>query len=125
MAGTECDFASIPTIDLSLASSPSTRSLFLSGLRDALVRVGFFYVKNHSIPDQVQQDAAEQSFEFFALPLEKKLEVATVHSKHFLGYNRMGAESTSDRTDINESIAVCRLWKPPPPPSPLIIATES
>jgi isopenicillin N synthase-like dioxygenase len=106
MAGVEGDFTSIPTLDLSLASSPSTKPQFLSELRNALVRVGFFYVKNHSILAQTQQDAIEQSFEFFALPLEKKLEVATVHSKHFLGYNSMGAESTSAQTDYNESIAV-------------------
>lgn len=101
------DFTVVPTLDLSLASSPETKAQFLSELRDALVRVGFFYVKNHSIPGHVQQDAIQKSTEFFNLPLEKKLEVETVNSRHFLGYNRMDAEKTGARIDHNESIAVC------------------
>ncbi|GAB1313735.1 hypothetical protein MFIFM68171_03945 [Madurella fahalii] len=100
------DFVSIPTLDLSLARSSETKERFLSELRNALVRVGFFYVKNHSIPGHVQQDALQQSMAFFNLPLEKKLEIETVYSKHFLGYNRMDAEKTSARADHNESIAI-------------------
>ncbi|KAK3371051.1 putative 1-aminocyclopropane-1-carboxylate oxidase [Lasiosphaeria ovina] len=69
MAGIDGDFTSISALDISLASSPSTKAQFLSEMRNAL------------------------------------LEVATVHSKHFLGYNSMGAESTSARTEHNESIA--------------------
>jgi len=100
------DFTAIPTLDLSLASSPETRPQFLLELRDALVRVGFLYVKNHPIPPQVEQDAIQKSTEFFNLPLDKKLEIETVHSRHFLGYNRMDAESTAAKVDHNESIAV-------------------
>ncbi|KAL4984147.1 hypothetical protein BDW68DRAFT_180936 [Aspergillus falconensis] len=78
------DFTTIPILDLSLARTPTTKSQFLSELRDGLVRVGFFYLKNHPIPEEVQHDAMQQSREFFSLPLHKKLEIDVVHSKHFL-----------------------------------------
>lgn len=101
------DFSTIPVIDLALAGSPATKPQLLSDLRNALVRVGFLYVRNHSIPEHVQQDALHQSKEFFSLPLEKKLEIETVNSKHFLGYNRMNSQKTAAEIDHSESIAVC------------------
>ena len=100
------DFTTIPIIDLVLAESPATKPQFLLQLRNALVRVGFFYIRNHGITADMQQNAKDQSIEFFNLPLEKKLEVETVHSKHFVGYNRMDAEKTATQIDHNESIAV-------------------
>ncbi|KAL2153915.1 hypothetical protein VTH82DRAFT_2591 [Thermothelomyces myriococcoides] len=115
------DFTVVPTLDLSLASSPETKAQFLSELRDALVRVGFFYVKNHSIPGHVQQDAIQKSTEFFNLPLEKKLEVETVNSRHFLGYNRMDAEKTGARIDHNESIAIGADLPAPGPEDPVYL----
>lgn len=100
------DFTTVPVLDLSLAESPETEPQFLSELRNALVQVGFFYLKNHSIPESVQRDAIQQAMELFDLPLDKKLEMETVKSKHFLGYNRMASEKTAAEIDYNESIAV-------------------
>ena len=101
------DFSKVPVLDYSLALSPDTKPQFLSELRNALVRVGFFYLSNHSIPEKVQQEAIDQSNAFFDLPLEKKLEIETLHSKHFLGYNRMNAEKTVAVVGHNESLFVC------------------
>lgn len=100
------DFTSIPTIDLALAKSLETETLFFSELRRALVQVGFFYLKNHSIPQSVKQEAVQHANAFFDLPLEKKLAIETARSKHFLGYNRMDSETTAATTDHNESLAV-------------------
>lgn len=102
----EEDFTSIPVLDFSQAQSPEKNPDFLSELRNALVRVGFFYVKNHSIPAKVQEDAMDRSFKFFDLPLDTKLEIENTHSKHFLGYSSMKGESTASRADNNESIQV-------------------
>jgi isopenicillin N synthase-like dioxygenase len=102
-------FSQIPILDLDQIYSPTSSAyhLFLSSLQDALVHVGFFYLKNHGIPQTVQDAALERSRAFFDLPLEKKLEIETVKSRHFVGYNRMRAEKTVSLTDHNESIAVC------------------
>jgi isopenicillin N synthase-like dioxygenase len=78
----------------------------LKGLKDAIVNVGFFYLKNTSVPDQVQKDFTEQSIALFNLPLEKKLEIEMVNSKHFLGYARLGQEVTALKNDFREQFDV-------------------
>lgn len=100
------DFKEIPILDLDLIYSESTYNQFLTGLQDALMRVGSFYLKGHDISDPVWDAALAQSRAFFELPLEQKLEIETVKSRHFLGYNRAEVETTSG---YGESIAVCPL----------------
>ncbi|OGM41097.1 oxidoreductase [Aspergillus bombycis] len=97
------NFTQIPTIDLAQAQSPATKPSFLSDLRDAIVKVGFFYVKNHGVPDNVERQFVEQSIRFFNLPLKERLEVEMLHSKHFLGYVREQNEKTAQRTDYRET----------------------
>ncbi|KAM4067044.1 2OG-Fe(II) oxygenase superfamily protein [Hirsutella rhossiliensis] len=117
----EDDFTAIPILDLSLARSPTTKPQFLAELRNALVCVGFLYVRNHSLPEQVQQEALQRSMAFFDLPLDKKLEMETVHSKHFLGYNRIDAERTGAEIDHNESIAIGPNLPAPGPEDPVYL----
>lgn len=42
----------------------------------------------------------------FNLPLEKKLEIEMVNSKHFLGYARLGQEITALKNDYREQFDV-------------------
>jgi isopenicillin N synthase-like dioxygenase len=44
---------------------------------------------------------------FFDLPLEKKLEVDVVNSKHFRGYACSGTEKTATISDQRETLTVC------------------
>jgi hypothetical protein len=99
-------FTSIPTLDYSETASSATRPHFLAALKDAIVNVGFFYLKNTRVPDDVQRDFTEQSIGLFNLPLEKKLEIEMVHSKHFLGYARLGQEVTALKNDHREQFDV-------------------
>lgn len=101
-------FTSIPVLDLSLAQSPVTKPKFLSKLRDALVMVGFFYLKNTCIPENVEKAFVERSKAFLDLDLEKKLEIDMINSKHFLGYSRLGCEKTARNTDNREMVDVSR-----------------
>ncbi|KAK8143882.1 hypothetical protein G3M48_006616 [Beauveria asiatica] len=89
------DFTAVPVIDLSLAQDPATKPRFLSDLQAALVRVGFFYIKNHAVPHEAQQVLLQKSASFFRLPTEKKLEFDIARSKHFSGYSRMVNETTA------------------------------
>lgn len=100
-------FTSIPVLDLSLVESPATKPLFLSELRRALVIVGFFYLKNTPVSTDVQKEFVQKSKDLFNLPLEKKLEIDMVNSKHFLGYSRLGCERTARKTDHREMFDVC------------------
>jgi isopenicillin N synthase-like dioxygenase len=99
-------FTSIPVLDYSLSSSPDTKPRFLSELRNAVVNVGFFYLVHTPIAPHVQQAFIEKSLALCDLPLEKKLEIEMVNSKHFLGYSRLGAETTASKTDYREQFDV-------------------
>ena len=112
-------FTSVPVLDYAESASPSTRPVFLKALKAAIVNVGFFYLKNTGVPDEVQSEFTEQSIALFNLPLEKKLEIEMVNSKHFLGYARLGQEVTALKNDYREQFDV-RL----PIPISLILLTS-
>ncbi|KAI7971352.1 hypothetical protein EIK77_002464 [Talaromyces pinophilus] len=99
-------FTSVPVLDYAESASPSTRPAFLKALKAAVVNVGFFYLKNTGVPDKVQREFTEQSIALFNLPLEKKLEIEMVNSKHFLGYARLGQEVTALKNDYREQFDV-------------------
>lgn len=96
------NFTTIPVLDFAQVSSPSTKSAFLENLRDALVNVGFFYLRNAPISPNLQSVFTAKSLELFQLPLEKKLEIEMVNSPHFLGYSKLGAEITALKQDHRE-----------------------
>ncbi|CEP21709.1 NGD3 [Cyberlindnera jadinii] len=93
----------IPTLDFSLLSHDETKHQFLQELRDALFHHGFFYLSN-VLPEAAFQDIKSESLKFFDIPLEEKLKVAMVHSKHFLGYNGLGDEITAKNVDWREQV---------------------
>lgn len=112
-SSTAQSFTSIPILDFSLCASPETKPRFLSELRNAVVNVGFFYLVHAPIAPQIQQAFIEKSLAIFDLPLEKKLEIEMVNSRHFLGYSRLGAETTASKTDYREQFDVnARLVQP-------------
>jgi isopenicillin N synthase-like dioxygenase len=98
--------SSIPTVDYSLSTSPVTRPQFLSQLRDALVKVGFFYLKNHPISKFQQKDLLAQARELFQLSPEKKREIGMTRSKHFVGYVGLDDGLTLTKKDHRESYTV-------------------
>ncbi|KAI2729630.1 hypothetical protein CBS147333_1796 [Penicillium roqueforti] len=111
-------FTSIPILDFSQALSPS-KPAFLASLRDALVNVGFFYLRNAPISDQTQDRFIEKALGLFELPLEKKLEIEMVNSPHFLGYSRLGAEITALKPDYREQFDFATELPAPGPDEPL------
>lgn len=65
-------FKSIPVLDLALADDPATRPAFLTDLREALMEVGFLYIKNVGISDELFQKVVSLGRAFFDIPLEEK-----------------------------------------------------
>ncbi|EEA21172.1 hypothetical protein EYB25_008632 [Talaromyces marneffei] len=112
-------FTSVPILDYAETASPSTRPAFLKALKAAIVNVGFFYLKNTGVPDKVLSDFTEQSIALFNLPLEKKLEIEMVNSKHFLGYARLGQEVTALKNDYREQFDFATELPAPGPQEPL------
>ena len=82
-------FSAIPVLDLSLVRNQDTKPAFLETLRNALLDVGFLYIKNTGIDDSLIQDVIEQGKAFFDLPDEKKLEIQMKKKPSFLGTEKL------------------------------------
>ncbi|CAI4218576.1 unnamed protein product [Parascedosporium putredinis] len=64
-------FTSIPILDLSLARNPETKPDFLKELRHALMEVGFLYLKNVGISDELFQRVVRLGKAFLIFPRKK------------------------------------------------------
>ncbi|OMJ07472.1 putative iron/ascorbate oxidoreductase [Smittium culicis] len=95
------DFSTIPILDLNLAKTGKLDQL-LDELRHALLYVGFFYVKNHSIPQSLLDRSKELADKFFDSPQEVKDKYDKIFSSSFLGYSRQGFEKTKGIKDNRE-----------------------
>ncbi|CEJ53885.1 hypothetical protein PMG11_00222 [Penicillium brasilianum] len=118
-AASQLPFTKVPILDFAQTTSPTTRSTFLEALRDAIVNVGFFYLKNTGVPNELYQELSEQSSALFNLPLGQKLEIDMINSKHFLGYSRLGQEITALKNDYREQFDFATELPPPGPEEPL------
>lgn len=65
-------FKAIPILNLSLADDPDTKPAFLAELRHALMEVGFLYIKNVGIPEDLFKKVIFEGRAFFDIPLEEK-----------------------------------------------------
>ncbi|ATZ49831.1 hypothetical protein BCIN_05g02340 [Botrytis cinerea B05.10] len=97
-------FTNIPILDLSLARSPETKPEFLDQLRHALLEVGFLYLKNVGIPQDLIDNVVEEGVKFFDIPLEEKTKIQMVNAPSFLGYSPLSAEITAHAIDQREQI---------------------
>ncbi|KAG6863957.1 hypothetical protein C0991_001578, partial [Blastosporella zonata] len=94
------NFSSVPVLDFALLSTD--KPLFISQLRHALVNVGFLYLANPPVSPAYIASLIDYTPKFFALPQEAKEAIRMVHSPHFLGYSRLGAELTKGKIDHRE-----------------------
>src|ERR1051325_1048548 len=67
--------ATISVLDLGpfLAGAPGAAAATATALRDALERVGFFFIVNHGIPWPLVREVFGEARRFHALPLDEKL----------------------------------------------------
>ncbi|KAL0935346.1 isopenicillin n [Colletotrichum truncatum] len=112
-------FTSIPVLDLSLAYNAETKPQFLAELRHALMEVGFLYLKNVGIPDELFQRVIKEGKAFFDIPQEEKLKVEMKNAKSFLGYSQLSAEITAGKIDHREQIDLSTEHPIPGPDDPL------
>ncbi|KAJ6089965.1 hypothetical protein N7467_005181 [Penicillium canescens] len=112
------NFSEIPMVDYALSKSPDTIPQFSAQLRDALVKVGFFYLINHPIPPSLQWDLKDQSRQLFELSSEKKNKNGMKINKHFVGYVGMDESTTSNHKDHRESYTLGYECSPPSPDEP-------
>ncbi|KXH66166.1 2OG-Fe(II)oxygenase superfamily protein [Colletotrichum salicis] len=124
-------FTSIPILDLALARDPETKPQFLVDLRHALMEVGFLYLRNVGIPDELFKRVIKEGKGFFDIPTEEKYSallcfiemklwiVYEVNAKSFLGYSQLSAEITAGKIDHREQIDLSTEHPLPGPNDPL------
>jgi isopenicillin N synthase-like dioxygenase len=96
----------IPIIDLSsMHGDEAARKMLAAQIRAAAENTGFFYVRNHGIPQDLIQQALEQVKVFFNQSPEDKDRVAFDKAGKFCGYHGVGStqinnkETRGKRTD--------------------------
>ncbi|KAF6809837.1 2OG-Fe(II)oxygenase superfamily protein [Colletotrichum sojae] len=104
----DCDASEVPVVDLAgIRGSDSDRKALAAVIRDAAENTGFFYIKNHGIPEQTIDAAFSQAQAFFGQPDEKKLLASQKKSKFFNGWSqrRMGQISPTESRDHREGFS--------------------
>jgi isopenicillin N synthase-like dioxygenase len=92
----EASFTQIPILSLAAAREASTKPAFLAELRSALLHVGFLYLADTGITDELLDRVGEQTRLFFdedVLPLEEKEKIEMKNEKSFLGWSRVSQVS--------------------------------
>jgi isopenicillin N synthase-like dioxygenase len=86
--------ALLPVIDISGLSSPSTadRKAVGAELRAACLDKGFFYIRNHAVPETVVESVFKEAAAFFVLP-EEKAHVDKSKSRANRGYEPLQGQT--------------------------------
>jgi isopenicillin N synthase-like dioxygenase len=92
------NFDTIPVLNVSgmFSNDIAERKKFAALLRDACMRVGFFYIENHGIPSKLVDEAFEWGKKFFDLPFAEKMEVYIDNTPHFRGYTPLHGSGKPD-----------------------------
>ncbi|KDN40795.1 Clavaminate synthase-like protein [Tilletiaria anomala UBC 951] len=86
-------------------ATPESRAAFVTSLRDTVVGLGFFYLKDSPLEEEGRkQNMFELSERFFALSLEQRMKIDIENSRHFRGYSKFGDERTQSRVDHRDQI---------------------
>jgi isopenicillin N synthase-like dioxygenase len=87
------------------APVPAAALAVAGQIQQACREHGFFYVTGHGVPDALLAELAEASAEFFALPVEDKLEISMERGgRAWRGYFPLGGELTSGQPDLKEGL---------------------
>ncbi|KAI0190981.1 hypothetical protein EV127DRAFT_429519 [Xylaria flabelliformis] len=112
-------FTSIPILDLAHSRDSATKPQFLADLRHALMEVGFLYLKNVGIPDDLWREVIREGRGFFDIPREEKLKIEMKNAPSFLGYSQLSAEITAGAIDHREQIDLSTEHPVPGPDAPI------
>ncbi|KAL5341974.1 2OG-Fe(II) oxygenase superfamily protein [Aspergillus crustosus] len=99
----------IPVIDLSpINGSLEDRQQIATKIRAAAENTGFFYIKNHGIPEDLIERALNTAKDFFNQPIEGKEKVSHKRSEHNDGYHGVGTTQINNREsrDQKETFSV-------------------
>ena len=95
------DLPCIPVIDIAplFGKDEEAKMRVAAEMADAASNVGFLYVKGHNIPREMIEKLEARAAEFFARPLEEKMDLYIGKSRAHRGYVPTGEEGFYDGTD--------------------------
>ncbi|APZ42959.1 isopenicillin N synthase family dioxygenase [Acidihalobacter ferrooxydans] len=103
-----CD--EIPVLDLApfACGAAAARQALAMRLREACIRSGFFYIRNHGIPQDVVASVFSAAKDYFALPDADKMATHVGRSRNNRGYAALLEENTdpSGAGDLHESFDI-------------------
>ncbi|RDW56658.1 hypothetical protein BP6252_14071 [Coleophoma cylindrospora] len=86
----------VPVIDISRINDDlEIRKELAREVAETCSRYGFFYIRNHGIPEDKINAAKEQAFNFFRQPKELKEKVSQQHSKYSNGWSSLRSRRVS------------------------------
>lgn len=96
----------LPIINISpLFSDADGRQFVAEQIRKACCEFGFFYITGHDVDEALQEGLESLSRQFFAQPLETKMEIRmALGGRSWRGYFPVGDELTSGQPDLKEGI---------------------
>ena len=115
LVATRVNLEEIPLIDMQpfLEGGPVERAAVAKQIGDACRQIGFFYIVNHGVSPYLVTRAFEESERFFALPEERKAEIAIERSACHRGWFRVGGENLDPAKqkaggDLKEGVKIGR-----------------
>lgn len=110
---------SIPVVDLagSFSADAEQRQAVAWEIHKACRDTGFFYIRNHGIPEATTAAVLEWGRRFFALPLERKAAITMKGSHLRRGYEPMQAQAldTGSPGDLKEGFQMAEHLEPDHP----------
>ncbi len=103
-------FEHIPVVELGRPRAGTVDGVTPERLAEICHRVGFFIAVDHGIDESVVGDVFSVMDRFFALPREQKLLIDKRCSRHFRGWEDVGAEQTNNRPDLRQQIDLWTEW---------------
>lgn len=112
-------FHEIPVIDFAamLGDDLTAKREVASALKQAATGVGFFYIRNHGVPAEVIAAMFAAGPDFFALPLDEKMQLHVKLSSNNSGYTPLLEENTNPtaRGDLHEAFDMAAELAPDDP----------
>ena len=114
-------FEEVPQIDIGpmFQDDEPARRRVGDAVRGACIDVGFFYIRNHGVPQATADETFRQMALFFAQPEDAKREIHASKSRYFRGYSGLYEErhdATTDYYEPHEVIDFGRENEPDDPP---------
>lgn len=116
---TKLAFSEVPIVDLAPLRSgeAAARRSVATEIAEVCGRVGFFYIKNHGVPEADVEAIFETAREFHDLPLEAKMEVSITKNDHGQGYlhGRSKGVHETIKPNLQEAFQIRRPLAPDDP----------